>query len=88
MDTRWVTIRNAKDIHTCSSRVPLAEVYSPISDALRTALPNEIKSSSVGMAPAPCRHEIGGFTSLPGPGNLEGRPVFEQNSGNSVDSGD
>ena len=41
-------------------------------------------SSSVGMVPAPCRFEVGGVVDLPGPGNLEDWPAFEQNSSSVV----
>jgi len=42
---------------------------------------DEIKSASSEVIPAPCGLEAGGVAVLPGPGNLEGWPGFEQNSG-------
>jgi len=42
---------------------------------------DEIESLSTEMIPAPCGLEAGGVAVLPGSGNLEGWPGFEQNSG-------
>ena len=76
-----MTIRNTRDIHIRSSRIPLAEGYVSISETLHTTQVDEIESASPEAIPAPCGLEAGGVAVLPGPGNLEGWPGFERNSG-------
>jgi len=78
-----MTIRNTRNMHIRSSRVPLAEVYFSMSEALRTAWADEIESSSIEMTPAPCGLEVCGVTDRPGPGNSEGRPVFKRDDSDS-----
>jgi len=79
--SNWVTIRNTRNIHIRSSRVPSAEVYFSVSETLHTSQADEIESSSTEIILAPCGLEAGGVAVLPGPGNLEGWPGFERNSG-------
>jgi hypothetical protein len=47
-----VTIRKAKNISILSRRVPVAEVYSLISENSRTARPNETERPGVEVTPA------------------------------------
>jgi len=74
-----VTIRNTRNIHIRSNRVPLAEVYFSMFEKLRAAQADETESSSIETTPAPCGLEVGGVAVLPGPGNFEGWPAFGRN---------
>jgi len=59
--------------------VPLAEVYSSISDDFRIAYIDETERSSVRVTPGHGGFEVGGIPVFPGPRNSEGWPSFERN---------